>query len=86
MKSQKDLYEDHINELVIGLIKENKQKIKKLGLDKKRLTEIVHDGITYQEFLQGRKIRTIRFLGMEFSRKVKFSDPSNFQKPLELKR
>lgn len=85
MKSQRDLYMDHVDELVDGLMKEQKKKMKVERVKKEKMKEIVMDGITYQEFLQGRKIRVIRVLGLEFTRKVKFSDPSNFQKPLILK-
>lgn len=85
MKSQRDLYMDHVDELVDGLMKEQKKKMKVERVKKGKMKEIVMDGITYQEFLQGRKIRVIRVLGLEFTRKVKFSDPSNFQKPLILK-
>lgn len=85
MKSQRDLYMDHVDELVDGLMKEQKKKMKVERVKKGKMKEIVMDGITYKEFLQGRKIKTIRVLGLEFTRKVKFSDPSNFQKPLILK-
>lgn len=84
MKSIKEQYDDHIEELVKGLLKNNKKKAKQLGFSKTKLTELVSKEIPYKEYLRGRKVKRITVNGMEFVRKTKFADPSNFQAGVEV--
>ena len=85
MKSPRQKYDIHINELVKGFLKTNKRKAKRMKLTPEKVKNLISQELTYQEYLMGRKIKKININGLEFERKTKFYDPSMFQDPLNIK-
>lgn len=86
MATEREKYNKYIDELVKGLLRENKKQAKKLGFNYKKLYDIIKEEITFSEFLTGLKVKTIKVNGMVYSRKTKFYEPVNFKPPTEIQR
>lgn len=85
MKSQSSIYNEHIEDLVDGILWENQKSKNRYNFKRDNLIELIKKEYPYSDFLNGLKYKTIQVNSIVFSRKTKMSDSGNFQKPLVIK-